>query len=144
MRADELCALSEEVGEHLAGVLVGEDFTVIGVEFEAGLAQARAVGIEGAKVFVAHHRGFRDEAEGAFQILKAQRAVEFEFHFRAVEQVEDREVMLLEAQVLQAAEERFQLAEKIGEDKHERAAADFLREIVQAAQERGGAARRLL
>ena len=96
---------------------------------------------QGGFVFVGDEVGLRDEGSAVLEVDKAVGAVEFESDFLRVHQVENRDIVLAVAEVLQGITERCEIGEEIGQDDDKGALADFFGDRVEGADESGFARR---
>ncbi len=131
----------EEVGQQVALVAVGRHEMVVGF---AGMADLPHFGQILAQAFVVSLRDdpwFERNGRAILEIDKTQRTVEAEFDLLAIEEMENRDIVFVEPQVLEGVVQAFRFEEQIGKDDHERALADFLRDRVQGSDEPGAALR---
>ena len=110
---------------------------VVDGRLQDDLAERVEVAAERLLVAVGDLVRLGEDRGAAFHVEEPHRPAEGEAQLPGVEQVEDRDVMLAEPQVLEAASEQLGLDEQVGEDHDQGALADRLGQLVEDAGEVG-------
>jgi hypothetical protein len=95
------------------------------------------VGFDGFAVVAADEAGVGEKGLAAFEVDESRGSVEIEVELLLVEQMEDGDVVLAEAQVLDGALQFGRRDEEVAEDDDEGSLADALGGIVQRGEQRG-------
>ena len=88
-------------------------------------------------VFLRDEVRLGDDGRAVLEIDEAVWAVESEADFLRIHEVEEGDIVLAVAEVLEGFGELFGICEKIGEDDDEGALADFFRDGVQGGDQAG-------
>ena len=110
---------------------------VIGVGVVGFVADVFQELVEGGVVFVGDEVGFDDEGGVVLKVNEAVGAIEVETDFLGIHEMEERDVVLAVAEVLQGVGERVGIGEKIREDDDEGALANFFGDGVEGIDEAG-------
>src|SRR5437016_727620 len=89
----------QKMREPFLVVLVGHHAAIFDLEFAAARFHSFEKTIQFFKVSPPDHLGFSQERERTFEIEKAHRMGKVEGHFRAVEQMKNREIVFAKTQV---------------------------------------------
>ena len=95
------------------------------------------VGFDGFAVVAADEAGIGEKGLAAFEVDESRRTVEIEVELLLVEQVEEGDVVLAEAQVLDGALQFGGRDKEVAEDDDKGSLADALGGIVQRGEQRG-------
>src|SRR5688500_4076623 len=109
----ESCAFNQEVCHHLFVTFVGDDPPVVCVKLVATLAQQIQEIMDLLQITIPDRRWFRHQGIGVLHIHEAHGAVKLEVELSAVEQMKNREVMLLESQMLETPHQFCRIAEEV-------------------------------
>ena len=128
----------EELAEEGLEGGVGGDELVVGRGVVGFFADVFKEILEGGLVFVGDEIWFGDDGGAVLEIDEALGTVELETDFLGIHEMEEGNVVLAVAEVLEGFGEFLGFGEEIGEDDDEGALADFFRDGVEGGDEAGG------
>lgn len=118
------------VGTRLKEMVIGMHVVTLALDLLKKLAQ-------GGVIFVSNEIRFCDHGGAILKVDKTVRALEVKFDLLGIKEVENRDVVLSEAEVLKGVAQFLGVAKKVRKDNDESALLDFLGNLVESVDEAG-------